>query len=89
MVKPFVKVELWPSVFVTVIFWDPVAALLSILMFAVIWEDELKVQELTTMPAPKVHFGEERKLLPVKVTTILDFPWGPTLGLAADMTGAG
>ena len=73
----------------TVTFRDPVAALLRILMFAVICVDELKVQELTTMPVPKLHFGEARKLLPLKVTTIFDFPCAPTLGLAAESTGAG
>ena len=75
--------------FVTVTFRDPVAALLRILMFAVICADELTVQELTTMAVPKLHFGEARKLLPVKVTTILALPCTPTFGLTVESTGAG
>lgn len=41
------------------------------------------------MPAPKLHVGEGRKLLPVSVTLKLDLPCPPTLGLTAESTGAG
>ena len=41
------------------------------------------------MPEPKLHVGEDRKLLPVRVTIRFDFPCPPTLGLADESTGAG
>ena len=47
------------------------------------------MQEFTVVPAPKLQVGDDRKLLPVKVTLRLDFPCPPTLGLTAESTGAG
>ena len=73
-VKLLFKVELCPSVLVTVTLREPVTALERILMFAVICVDEFWVQELMVMPEPKAHVGEDRKLLPDSVTLRLDFP---------------
>lgn len=87
-VKLLFKVELCPSVLVTVTLREPVTALERILMFAVICVDEFWVQELTVMPEPKPHVGEGRKLLPDSVTLRLDFPCPPTVGLTAERTGA-
>lgn len=87
-VKLLFKVELCPSVLVTVTLREPVTALERILMFAVIWVDEFWMQELTVMPEPKPQVGEARKLLPDSVTIRFDFPCPPTLGLTADRTGA-
>ena len=70
-VKPLVNVEFWPSVLVTVTLRVPIAALASTLMFAVICVEELKVQEFTVVPEPKLHEGLLRKFVPVK--TMLKF----------------
>ena len=66
--------EFCPSVLLTVTLRDPVTALERILIFAVICVDELYVQELTVMAGPKLHVGEDKKLLPDSVTFRFDFP---------------
>ena len=88
-VKPPVLVALCPSVLVTLTSRAPTAALPKILMLAVIFVEELKVQELPVIPAPKLHVGEARKLVPVSTTLKFEVPCVAALGLTAESVGAG
>ena len=51
-VKPLAKLPLCPSVFVTVTVRPPEAAPAVIVMLAVAWVAEFRVQEFTVIPTP-------------------------------------
>ena len=59
------------------------------LMLAVIFVDELKVQELIVMPDPNAQVGLLRKLVPVSTTLKFEAPWLPVAGLREFNLGAG
>ena len=68
--KPLVRVLACVSGLVTVTLREPTVALALMAMLAVSCVAELNVQELTVIPAPKLHVAPLWKLLPVRTTLV-------------------
>ena len=64
------RVLAWVSGLVTVTLREPRVALALMAILAVSCVPELNVQELTVMPAPKLHVAPLWKLLPVRMTLL-------------------
>ena len=69
-VKPLDKVLDCVSGFVTVTLREPRVAVAPMVMLAVSCMAELKVQEFTVIPAPKLQVAPLWKLLPVRMTPV-------------------
>ena len=69
-VKPLDNVPDWLSGLVTVTLREPTVALAPMLILAVSCVAELKAQEFTVIPAPKLHVAPLWKLLPVTITLV-------------------
>ena len=73
-VKPLDKVLAWVSGLVTLTLREPMLAAEPMEMLAVSWVAELKVQEFTVIPAPKLQVAPLWKLLPVSTTLARFWP---------------
>ena len=88
-VKPLLSVPLCVSGLVTVTLRVPVVAVELMVMFAVNCVEELKAQEFTVMPVPKLQVAPLWKLLPVMATFGKFCPCAPELGLTELTVGGG
>ena len=88
MVKPLVRLALWPFGLVTVTVRAPTVAAAEIVMLAVNCVDKLNAQELTVMPLPKLQVAPLWKLLPAIVTAGA-CPRVPFVGFSPLTVGAG
>src|SRR6267143_2349982 len=88
-VKPLVRVLDWLSGLVTVTLRVPSVAVELMVMLAVSCVAELKVQEFTVIPAPKLQVAPLWKLLPVITTLGRLCPSAPEFGLTELAEGGG
>ena len=87
-VKPFARLALCASGLVTVTVRVPVVALAAMVMLAVICVAELKAQEFTVIPVPKLQLAPLRKFVPVR-TAFSTWPCMPLVGFTPLTVGAG